>query len=106
MATINKEHKMERIKVKICMGTACYVSGSGDFLFIKDELDAETAGRIDLEAIPCLMRCDTSGSKPPFVFVEDVMISSADVPSVKRAIEAVTTRLEREPKGGNDGPNE
>ena len=74
---------MEKIKVVICTGTACFVMGGSDLLTIGEHLPDEIAERIEIEGSGCLDYCqDTDKGKSPFVLVNDRLISEATVPKV------------------------
>lgn len=57
---------MEKLKLKLCAGTMCYVMGGAQLMGIVDSLSEEEKGQIDITFSPCLQRCDNQ-STPPFV---------------------------------------
>ena len=74
-------------KVGVCLGTACYVKGSGDILekfkeLLKIDVDGCTSdGKFSLEATRCIGAC---GLAPVFTINEDVYgrITADDVPGI------------------------
>ncbi len=64
------DHK--RIKVKICVGTACFVQGGADLLLYEDFLDPQILGLCEIEGTSCLGKCKTDDPhwKAPFVEIE------------------------------------
>ncbi len=69
---------MEKIKIKICLGTACVVLGGLDPQTLADSLPKELADIVEVEGSNCLAFCkDKAKGKPPFVLVGDVVIERA-----------------------------
>ena len=74
-------------KIGVCLGTACYVKGSGDILekikeIIGIDVDGCTPdGKFSLEATRCIGAC---GLAPVFTVNEDVYgrITADDVPAI------------------------
>ena len=80
---------MEKVKVKICQGTTCYVMGGDVIKSMLDALTEKYADKIEITSARCLGNCNErdSFSKAPYVCVEDEIISSADLDKVMKAIE-------------------
>ena len=81
---------MEKIKVKICQGTTCFVMG-GDILKSMPETLTEKYGdKIEIVPVRCLETCHESDSfsKAPYVFVDDEVVSSATIEKVINVIES------------------
>lgn len=80
---------MEKIKVKICQGTTCYVMGGQIIKSLLDALTQKYADKIEITSSRCLGDCNKcdSFSKAPYVYVEDEVISSADIDKVIETIE-------------------
>ena len=49
---------MEKIKVEICCGTACYLLGAEKLMNIEDMLPEECRGKVEIEARTCLDLCE------------------------------------------------
>ena len=88
---------MEKIKVRVCMGTACYVMGAGDFFFLKESLEPELASLVELEAVSCFNLCDRTDAKPPYVYVNDLLIVNARQEDVLKVIRTFAERKRRKP---------
>ncbi|MHC1691723.1 MAG: NAD(P)H-dependent oxidoreductase subunit E [Sphaerochaetaceae bacterium] len=62
--------KREKIQVRICVGTACFVQGGADLLLYGDFLNPDMLGECEIEGTSCLGGCKQAGStelKAPFV---------------------------------------
>ena len=49
---------MDKIKVEICCGTACYLLGAANLMSIEDEIPAELRDKVEVEARTCLELCE------------------------------------------------
>lgn len=49
---------MEKVKVEICCGTACYLLGAATLMNLEDSLPADIRDRVSVEARPCLDLCE------------------------------------------------
>lgn len=61
--------KKEKVQVKICVGTACFVQGGADLLLYNDFVDPAVLAECDIEGVSCLSDCKAGGENPPFVQV-------------------------------------
>lgn len=83
-----------KIQIKICVGTTCYVMGASDILTIQDELTPSISDRVEVLGIPCFDLCKNSANgKAPFVSVNDIIIDSASLDKVKEYILELTQKL-------------
>ena len=66
-----------KVKVKICVGTACFVQGGADLLLYEDFLDPDLLGLCDIEGSSCLGRCRTEDPdwKAPLVEIDGIVHS-------------------------------
>ena len=72
-----------RVKVSICTGTTCYLMGGAHLLTFDEMLDPCTAQDVEIVGSHCLGLCNNEGSgKPPFVKVNDHIISDATLNKV------------------------
>lgn len=80
---------MEKVKVKICQGTTCYVMGGNVIKSMLKVLTERYADKIEIISARCLGNCNDSDSfsKAPYVYVEDEVIPEADLDKVIEAIE-------------------
>ena len=82
---------MEKVKVSICTGTACFVMGGSEILLIEDQLPDDLKGKVEVEGVTCLEKCkDSSCGKAPFVIVNGEVVPQATITSV---IEKIRTAL-------------
>ena len=78
---------MERIQVKICCGTACYVLGASKLLNLENEMPADWKDKIDIRALPCLNLCESENlGGAPYVKIDDDIVAQATVEKVLAAI--------------------
>jgi len=81
---------MEKVKVSICTGTACFVMGGSEILLIEDQLPDDLKGKVEVEGVTCLEKCkDSSCGKAPFVIVNGEVVSQATITSVIEKIRTV-----------------
>lgn len=78
---------MEKIKVTICSGTACYVMGASEIMLLEEHLPAELKDKVEIEGSTCLEKCkNPENGKAPFVLVNGELIKEASLVSVIDAI--------------------
>jgi NADH:ubiquinone oxidoreductase subunit E len=82
--------KMEKISVKVCLGTTCFVMGSANLQELIDIIPERYGDKVDISGLPCLGLCSTDWefSKAPYVKVDNDVIKEATVEKVISAIEA------------------
>lgn len=80
---------MEKVNVKVCLGTTCFVMGSSNLQELIDTVPAKYGERVEVAGVPCLGLCsiDWEFSKAPYVKVDDEIIKEATVEKVLSAIE-------------------
>ena len=49
---------MEKIKVEICCGTACYLLGAAKMMDLEGDVPAACRDRVEIEAKTCLELCE------------------------------------------------
>jgi NADH:ubiquinone oxidoreductase subunit E len=81
---------MTKIKVKICQGTTCFIMGGEVMKSMLGNLMEKYADKIEIESVRCLGACNKSDafSKAPYVYVDDDLISSANLEKVTKVIES------------------
>lgn len=62
--------KREKVSVKICVGTACFVQGGADLLLYNEFLDPIILAHCEIEGVSCLEKCKDAGSKEGAPFVQ------------------------------------
>lgn len=78
---------MKKVKVSICMGTACYVLGGADILNHVGNLKSKYGRAIECEGVPCLGQCKSGVQrKAPFAQVNDILIERANIELIDAAI--------------------
>lgn len=65
--------KKNKVLVKICVGTACFVQGGADLLLYNDFVSPEILEMCEIEGISCLKKCKEGEQIPPFVSVNGVV---------------------------------
>lgn len=81
---------MEKIIVKVCMGTNCFVKGASNLQELMEIIPARYGETVDVLGVPCLGLCsiDWKQSRAPYVKVDDEIITDATIEKVINAIEA------------------
>ena len=81
---------MKKIKVQICQGTTCFVMGGDIVKSMLDTIEKKYADKIEIESVRCLGACNKSDafSKAPYVYVDDDLVSSANLEKVTKVIES------------------
>lgn len=80
----------EKISVKVCLGTTCFVMGSSNLQELIETVPAKYGDKVEVSGVPCLGLCsiDWEFSKAPYVKVDDEVIKEATVEKVLSAIDA------------------
>lgn len=80
---------MDKIPVRVCIGTTCYLLGASKLVDLENRLPAAWKGRVDVSGCTCLDLCDAEGvCNAPFVKVGETVVSRATPASVTAAIAA------------------
>ncbi|MGN0030526.1 MAG: NAD(P)H-dependent oxidoreductase subunit E [Candidatus Gastranaerophilaceae bacterium] len=81
--------KMEKVSVKVCLGTTCFVMGSANLQELIDIVPAKYGDKVDVSGVPCLGLCsvDWEFSKAPYVKVNNEVIKEATVEKVLSEID-------------------
>ncbi len=80
---------MEKIEVRICSGTTCFVMGSSFLNELYDIIPQKYGDKVIVKPSLCLGQCSSSDkhSKAPYVKVDGEVVSSATIEKVLLAIE-------------------
>ena len=83
---------MEKIKVKVCMGTTCFVMGGGNLQELNEIIPKKYGDTVEISATNCLGLCSINWeySKAPYVKVDEEIISEA---TVEKVIESIDKKL-------------
>jgi NADH:ubiquinone oxidoreductase subunit E len=73
----------KKIKLKICVGTYCFVMGGNELKEIKNQLPADLKDKVYVEASVCL-GCDAKGieQKPPYVEIDGYLMPEANAEKI------------------------
>lgn len=72
---------MEKVKIKICCGTSCFVMGAAQIQVLEFAPPADIADKIEIEEARCMNYCRNTTAKynrGPFVLVNDELIEEAN----------------------------
>lgn len=77
----------DKVIVKICTGTMCYVMGGAELQLLDEHMPTELADRVEISGAPCLDICNQgNGARAPFVKVGGRVISEATINKVIAAV--------------------
>ena len=81
---------MNKITVKVCLGTTCFVMGSSNLQELMDVVPKKFGDKVEVMGVPCLGLCATDWefSKAPYVKVNNDIVKEATVDKVIAAIDA------------------
>lgn len=77
---------MEKIIIKVCSGTLCYVMGGAELQLLGESLPEELASKVEIRGVTCLDCCNKGIGKAPFAMVGDTIVSSASIANVTEEI--------------------
>ncbi len=81
---------MDKITLKICMGTACFITGSSGLLNIKEKLPEKMKGLVEVKPSLCCDMCrNTETTKPPIISVGNKIISMANEEKILAVLEDI-----------------
>ena len=71
---------MKKIKVRICVGTSCFVMGSAQIQSLEFNAPADIADNIEIVEERCMSLCKDitrKRNRGPFVYVDDELVEEA-----------------------------
>lgn len=78
---------MEKIKIEICTGTACFVMGSPELLKVTDLLPPKIKSVCEITPILCCNLCrDWENVKPPIAKVNGKIIGATTLTALKEKV--------------------
>ncbi|MBO6087226.1 NAD(P)H-dependent oxidoreductase subunit E [bacterium] len=79
---------MEKISVKVCTGTTCFVMGGANLQELNDIIPKKYGDKVEVLPSNCLGLCSINWeySKAPYVKVNDEVVSEATVEKVLEEI--------------------
>lgn len=85
---------MEKISVKVCMGTTCFVMDSANLQELMEIVPKKYGDKVEVSGVPCLGLCATNWefSKAPYVKVDNDIVKEATVEKVIAAIDEKLTK--------------
>lgn len=87
---------MDKIKVRICVGTSCFVMGAAQIQSIEFNAPADIADKIEIIEERCMSLCKDLSRKRnhgPFVFVNDELIEEA---TYEKVVAKIREELKKE----------
>ena len=83
---------MEKISVKVCTGTTCFVMGGANLQELNDIIPKKYGDKVEVMPSNCLGLCSINWeySKAPYVKVNEEVVSEA---TVERVIEEIEKQL-------------
>lgn len=78
----------EKTEVSICFGTLCFIMGGSAFELLSEHLDEELREKTLIRGMNCPGYCNQTSEygKPPFVKVNNTLISEANLQKVITAV--------------------
>ena len=87
---------MNKIEVKICAGTACFVMGAPQIQALEFSAPADIADKIEVVEVRCMNHCNKGSAynKGPFVEVDGELIEEATMEKVVAKIREIIAKEE------------
>ncbi len=79
---------MNRHKVTICTGTACFVMGGSELLLLEEQLPDDLKAITEIEGSPCIGTCKqsefgkTQSDHAPFVQIDGEVMEQANIQKI------------------------
>ena len=85
---------MEKISVKVCTGTTCFVMGGSNLQELHEIIPKKYGDKVEIQASNCLGLCSINweSSKAPYVKVDDDIVKEA---TVEKVLEAIDRKLSK-----------
>jgi len=79
---------MSKIKVKVCLGTTCFVMGGSKQQELIERVTRKYGEKVDVESSTCLDLCQNNEfTRAPYVMVDEEVVSEATTEKVIATIE-------------------
>lgn len=87
---------MEKIQIKLCAGTACFVMGAPQIQALEFAAPADIADKIEIKEVRCMNHCSEGNgyNKGPFVEVNGEVIEEATFEKVVAKIRELIAKEE------------
>lgn len=80
----------EKIKIKVCSGTMCYIMGGAKIQLLMTYLPPEIQNRVELSGVPCMGMCQSENrGSPPYVTINGQMMENASVEKIIQHINRI-----------------
>ena len=73
---------MDKVQVKVCVGTSCHLMGSNLIIKYLETISSEVKKKITLDYISCMERCE----KGPIVKIDDKLLENATPEKVQQEL--------------------
>lgn len=81
---------MEKIKLEICCGSACYLLGASKLLKLEEEIPEKWRDQVEIIAIPCMALCESENlGGAPYVKINGKILARATVEAVLDELRAL-----------------
>lgn len=79
----------EKVTVKVCLGTTCFVMGGANLQELNEIIPKKYGDKVEIMGSPCLGLCSIKWdySKAPYVKINDDIVEEATVEKVLAAID-------------------
>ena len=86
---------MEKIQVKVCLGTTCFVMGASKLQELEDIVAKKFADSVEVSSSVCLGLCSAEGKymKAPYAKVDEEIVAEA---TVDKVLEVINRKLKHE----------
>ncbi|PKL41751.1 MAG: hypothetical protein CVV41_17600 [Candidatus Riflebacteria bacterium HGW-Riflebacteria-1] len=72
----------KKFRITICSGTTCYVLGGAHLLMLAEAIPADLKDHVEIIDSNCIKACLYENAQPPFVQINDYLMSQASVAKV------------------------
>jgi NADH:ubiquinone oxidoreductase subunit E len=80
----------KKVKIKICVGTSCFVQGGSDLLLYNDFIDPEIIEKCEIEGTSCFNACKGhENESAPFVMINNKIYGDMTPEKLKKIVNEV-----------------
>lgn len=72
----------KKFRITICSGTTCYVLGGAHLMMLAESIPADLKDQVEIIDSNCIKACLFENAQPPFVQINDYLMSQASVAKV------------------------
>jgi NADH:ubiquinone oxidoreductase subunit E len=93
----------EKLQVRICTGTTCFVMGASQLESLEEHLDPEIASHVEIQGTHCLDRCkERNYGKAPFVEIDGEIFGSMTLPQLVHHVTQAVHQSQAQKDRSND----